>query len=395
MQTLPQPVEQPLTEARASGDEVSTGHGTARLVPLDLLRALAILLVLGRHIRRSDYPPYTGAFFIGWQRSGWVGVDLFFVLSGFLIAGLLFREQMHHGRIRFARFFTRRGFKIYPAFYVMVAVAIANLCITRQPVGRHALFDELFFLQNYGPSLCGYTWSLAVEEHFYVFLPVVLILMLRRRLNDPDPFRHVPVLFVCLAMEILALRIVAVWFAERNGLPHLAEDLAYHTHSRMDSLMFGVCLSYFYHYRRAALDAFFTKWALPLGVAGVLCVSWPLVITSSSIFTLTWGFTLLFLGFGSLLMLTLRSSLVARAQRTRPLRLLAYIGTHSYSIYLWHGLVALWIPMLLPKLLGFQVPFLVDCLAYLAASILLGSLVANVIEIPMLKIRDALFPSRA
>jgi peptidoglycan/LPS O-acetylase OafA/YrhL len=362
---------------------------------LDLLRAVAILLVLGRHIHRYDYPPFTRLFFIAWQRIGWIGVDLFFVLSGFLIAGLLFREQMHYGRIRFARFFTRRGFKIYPAFYVMISVAILNLWVTRQPVGGRALLDELFFLQSYGPSLCGYTWSLAVEEHFYLLLPLVLILMLKRRPTDPDPFRRLPFFFVCLAVGILLLRVMTVLFGERIGLYHHAGNLAYQTHSRMDSLLFGVCLSYLYHYRKATLDAFFTKWAFPLAGAGILCVSWPVLTTQSSTFTLTLGFTLLYLGFGSLLILTLRSPLIGAAQKTRPFRLLAYIGTHSYSIYLWHGLVALWIPTLLSRLLGFPAPFLVECLVYLAASILLGIFAANIIEIPMLKIRDTLFPSRA
>jgi peptidoglycan/LPS O-acetylase OafA/YrhL len=377
------------------GDKVSDGQSTGRLAQLDSLRAIAILLVLGRHINRYDYPPYTRPFFIAWQRIGWTGVDLFFVLSGFLIAGLLFKEQMHHGRIRFARFFTRRGFKIYPAFYVMIAATITNLWINRQPVRGRALLDELFFLQNYGPSLCGYTWSLAVEEHFYLFLPLVLILMLKRHPNEPDPFRRLPFFFGCLAVEILTLRVVTVLFAEHNEKYRLIGNLAYQTHSRMDSLLFGVCLSYFYYYRRATLDAFFTKWAFPLVVAGILCVSWPVVTTQPSIFTVTFGFTLLFLGFGSLLMLTLRSPLVEAAQQTRPFRLLAYIGTHSYSIYLWHGLVAICIPALLSRLLGFSAPFLVECSVYVAVSILLGILAANIIEIPMLKVRDALFPSRA
>jgi peptidoglycan/LPS O-acetylase OafA/YrhL len=373
----------------------SSSPGSGRLAQLDLLRAIAILLVLGRHINRYDYPVFTRFFFIAWQRLGWIGVDLFFVLSGFLIAGLLFREQMNHGRIRFGRFFARRGLKIYPAFYVMIGAAVANLWITWQPMNKRALLDELFFLQSYGPSLCGYTWSLAVEEHFYLLLPLVLILMLKRSPNDPDPFRRLPMIFACFAVGILALRILTVVFGERIGLYHHAGNLAFQTHSRLDSLLFGVCLSYLYHYRKATLDAFFTKWVFPLAVAGVLCVAWPVVTTQSSAFTLTMGFTLLYLGFGSLLVLTLRSPIVEVAKNTRPFQFLAYIGTHSYSIYLWHGLVALWIPALLSRLLGFPAPFLVECSVYLTASVLLGILAANVIEIPVLKVRDTLFPSRA
>src|SRR5579871_4107611 len=93
------------------------GH-SQRNVQLDALRGVAILMVLVCHtfvFRKA-----------GWEamlvRSGWAGVDLFFVLSGFLISGLLFSEYQRTGQIRFRRFALRRAFKLYPAFYVLVAL---------------------------------------------------------------------------------------------------------------------------------------------------------------------------------------------------------------------------------------------------------------------------------
>jgi peptidoglycan/LPS O-acetylase OafA/YrhL len=77
---------------------------------LDILRCIAILLVFGRH----------GFIYGTWMNVGWAGVDLFFVLSGFLISGLLFNEYQKTGEISLKRFYLRRGFKIYPAFWAML-----------------------------------------------------------------------------------------------------------------------------------------------------------------------------------------------------------------------------------------------------------------------------------
>ena len=87
------------------------GSGVERSTMLDLLRAAAIFLVLGRHI--VPCPPETSRVLhwvtATWRDGGWAGVDLFFVLSGFLVSGLLFREHKINGSVRFGRFFVRRG----------------------------------------------------------------------------------------------------------------------------------------------------------------------------------------------------------------------------------------------------------------------------------------------
>src|SRR5690349_1861898 len=99
--------------------EVASASASAagRLRSLDLLRAVAVLLVLLHHLAP---PPGERTRFVSLlsrvASRGWIGVDLFFVLSGFLVSGLLLREHRLHGSIRFGRFFLRRGFKIYPPF---------------------------------------------------------------------------------------------------------------------------------------------------------------------------------------------------------------------------------------------------------------------------------------
>src|SRR6266536_4891341 len=132
---------------------------------LDALRAVAILLVLGRHF----------GYFRLWDQVGWAGVDLFFVLSGFLISGLLFAEWKQRGSIGIARFYVRRGLKIYPAFYAFLAMtAVAGSVwpgFTPAPLTRAHALAEMLFLQSYWMGIWGHTWSLAVEEHFYIALP--------------------------------------------------------------------------------------------------------------------------------------------------------------------------------------------------------------------------------
>src|SRR5713226_5024265 len=155
---------------------------------LDVLRGVAVLLVIANH-----YPYYALA------RAGWIGVDLFFVLSGFLISGLLFSDLLSQGSISLGRFFIRRGLKIYPAFYFFL-----GLTTLLSPGIRHdgRILSEVFFLQSYLPRIWGHTWSLAIEEHFYIMLPLLLIVLNRR-----NWLRHIPAISVALIVGCLAMRI--------------------------------------------------------------------------------------------------------------------------------------------------------------------------------------------
>ena len=124
-----------------------------RNLGLDLLRLFAVVLVLGRHL---SLPTKSGIFLDAWRTGGWVGVDLFFVLSGFLISGLLFREYQQQGRIHLKRFLVRRGFKIYPPYYVLVAVTLFVFVSEGRPISNRHLLGTLFFLNNYLGGLWGH-----------------------------------------------------------------------------------------------------------------------------------------------------------------------------------------------------------------------------------------------
>jgi peptidoglycan/LPS O-acetylase OafA/YrhL len=133
-----------------------------RLLSLDVMRTASILLVLCRH---TVDPPASATLANLLHCGGWIGVDLFFVLSGFLVSGLLFQEHQRRGSLRWGRFLVRRGFKIYPAFYAMMAVAIA-VAIRRHDLQWKPALAELLFVQNYVHGMWLHTWSLAVEEPF-------------------------------------------------------------------------------------------------------------------------------------------------------------------------------------------------------------------------------------
>ena len=101
-----------------------------RLRSLDLLRGIAVVFVIGRHLELCPtYESGMSPLLNVWQRGGWVGVDLFFVLSGFLVSGLLFREFTRSQSIQAGRFLLRRGLKIYPAFYCFLGLSLLMLSI--------------------------------------------------------------------------------------------------------------------------------------------------------------------------------------------------------------------------------------------------------------------------
>jgi peptidoglycan/LPS O-acetylase OafA/YrhL len=343
---------------------VCVNGSTGRNQSLDILRGIAILLVLGFHY----------AYFFFWARIGWIGVDLFFVLSGFLISGLLFNEYKKYGCVKVGRFWIRRGFKIYPPFYVFMAVtAIIFLTAGTRTIDRDILSD-LFFLQNYLPHVWDHGWSLAVEEHFYLLLPILLLLMIRSSKNKADPFRSIPYIFIALSVFCLALRIATLRI---TGAPSPAVSAP--THLRMDSLFAGVTLGYYNHFHPDLFKRLSQPSLLP---PGLLFVSPSFLFGVNTVFMTTIGFTMLFIGFGHILM----SMVNRKPSRNLIARLLARIGYHSYSIYLWHAPLAF--------LVFRNSPHLVYFLVYLAVCVVLGVVMSKLIERPSLALRDKLFPSR-
>lgn len=360
---------------------MATPQPARRNTNLDALRAIAISMVLARHAGQTiallgPICGYTEYF----TRVGWAGVDLFFVLSGFLVSGLLFSAYQERKRLDVSRFYVRRGLKIWPAFYTLIAT---GLLIDAVMPGHHlrttGLFSELFFVQDYFPSIWGITWSLAVEEHFYLSLPLVLLFMIRR--DRERPFAAMPYVFCVIAVFALACRFAVGW--KENGT--IDPWVCYFpTHLRMDGLMFGVLLSYYYRFRPAVFERIASWRGGWLVIAAGIAVLSAFPVENRNMHT--WGFTVVYLSAGCL---------VAKAvafNGPRPIRaisrVLAGIGVYSYSIYLWH-IFYLW--RVVPH---FHVTSHVGLYwVFFVGSVVFGIAAAKVIEIPVLRFRDRVFPS--
>lgn len=363
----------------------------ARLLNLDLLRFVAVALVIGRHMavwpKIPGWPVALQKVLMVWERGGWVGVDLFFVLSGFLVSGLLFGEFRSRGHISPGRFYIRRGLKIYPSFYVLLAVSAVLLPATGWPFSGRQLLAEMLFIQNYRLGLWSHTWSLAVEEHFYILLPLLLWAVLALNRHRKAPLR--PVLYVAggLAAGTLGLRI---WHAQH--VPYSHSESLFPTHLRLDSLMSGVALAYVYHFHRDRFDQVLGPWRKAFVVLGAACFApafiWPL---GANAFVPTAGLTLFQVG-GAMLVV---SALLLPPVASPPLRLLAATGAYSYSIYLWHQAVIIHLEPFLERRVVGGLDYPPRYVFTFVVAIVFGVLMAKLVEMPVLGVRDRWFPSRS
>jgi peptidoglycan/LPS O-acetylase OafA/YrhL len=358
---------------------------------LDVLRCIAVVIVIAHHANLYHVA----------TKTGWVGVDLFFVLSGFLISGLLYSEYKTHRAIDIKRFFIRRGLKIYPAFWVMLlATMVAQLLFWKHSVPLRPYLYELFFIQNYHFGIWTHTWSLAVEEHFYIVLPLLLLILIRSSSSQTDPFGSIPRIFVGVASACLIIRIATISIIPPAifRTPWVMNP----TQCRIDGLFFGVFLGYLYHFRPGTIAALFQSRRnhILLAILTAALLSCCFIYTRDDRFLLTYGLTFLYLGFGLLLMLTMYVRDVlsgpAAAAAARIGELCAYIGMYSYSIYLWHFMFIEAVQIFLRKHIlhtAFEVPRSVLLAIYLIGSITLGVVLARLVEFPVLRIRDRIFPA--
>ncbi len=159
-----------------------------REIHLDFIRGLAVLMVVDFHttelFQRAHLP----------FRTGDLGVAMFFVLSGFLVGGILLREWDRKGAIDAKRFLIRRGLKIWPQYYVFLLVML----LTRHRT-VHQLLGNLLNIQNYLGGV-AHTWSLAVEEHAYLLLTVSLVVSARVKASKSAVLKSLLVLLVLIAL---------------------------------------------------------------------------------------------------------------------------------------------------------------------------------------------------
>jgi peptidoglycan/LPS O-acetylase OafA/YrhL len=338
-----------------------------RLASLDLLRVTAVVMVLLRHMTPESDSPWVRAL----CAAGWAGVDLFFVLSGYLIAALLIAEVNSTGRLNLSRFYWRRGLKIYPSFLLLLAIYGPMEYFLGENFTLLGFIGELTFTQNYVGHIFNHTWSLAVEEHFYLLISLlVYTLATCGRLN---------------LLPWIAFAVLAACLASRCAIQGLFGRVdIYASHLRMDSLMAGVLVACCRQYRPDLAARVRVRHCVYGMLALLPLFVWP----PESGFFSTAGFTLNYCAFAVVVLAAINSEQSIRSSRFA--RAAASVGTYSYTIYLWHMFAKRFLSA--ARKSGLVHGWWFELIAYSTLSIIVGYVAAMAIERPVLMIRDRLFP---
>jgi peptidoglycan/LPS O-acetylase OafA/YrhL len=355
--------------------QIDSPRDLGHIPALDGVRAFAVLSVLGVHL--------------DWIVTG-AGVTLFFALSGFLISSLLMAEYDRTGTIRFLRFTARRALRLVPAVGAFLIVGCTYAAVTLPPWDRKAFFAAaaatLFYSNNWviglrllPDNLLNHTWSLSVEEQFYILWPVALPWLMRR-------FRQPRSLAIALAALALLAAGERVLLSQWPATDPIAREYRIYngTDTRADGLLLGAAAAVLFRYRRCggrwlsfagACSFFMLLGHLYLNLFAEprsLTISYQLshLWASAASALLVWG-----LAEGRLTWLAAVFSLP-------PIR---YIGKLSYSLYLWHYPVFHAVKASLPE----QEPLFVVGVQVLAG-FLAAILSYHLVEKPFLKLKDRL-----
>jgi peptidoglycan/LPS O-acetylase OafA/YrhL len=328
--------------AGETGVTAVTGH---HLPALNGLRALAVAGVMAYHLN------------LGWASGGYLGVDLFFVLSGFLITSLLLEEWVGTGRVNPGAFWARRAKRLFPALFLMLAALALYLVVNARVGGPganglvdlsdlrgdalatlfyvanwHAIFaHQSYFAQYSSPSPLVHTWSLGIEEQFYLLWPPILLLVLRY-------FRPVwrrAGMVVAIAGALVSAGLMALLF-------HPGTDptrVYYGTDTHMFDLMAGATVAFLAAARpqpgRLARRVLHLAGPLAAVALGVFWVTSGTAQGEPENFMFEGGF-LLCAVLAAVVVADARlldRGLFARALSVPPLH---FLGTISYGVYLWH-----------------------------------------------------------
>jgi len=305
-------------------------------IGLDHLRALAISLVFLYHYTIFQHPDWMNNSFIHF---GWCGVDLFFVLSGFLISNQLMAAWQKNEQIPFREFYIKRIFRIFPPYFFVLLIYIFFPAFHERET-LAPLWKMFTFTQNYGQDIRRYgtfshAWSLCVEEQFYLLLPIILWWVLSSRMKKKSVWL-IPVFFL--------LTMIFRWISWTVLLkPQIDSDdfgmnwykwIYYPTYTRLDGLMAGVGIAALYRFRKSWFSRLNT-YANPLIMAGGLLfvLSLFLCIDQHSFAATIFGFSLIAIAFGSfVLSAILPGSFLFRAKSA----ITKNLATLSYSLYLSH-----------------------------------------------------------
>jgi peptidoglycan/LPS O-acetylase OafA/YrhL len=346
---------------------------------LDVLRGLAILLVFGRHAQSLEIPfDRLPASLSAWSRIGWCGVDLFFVLSGFLIGRLLLREFHSKGTVSVGRFLIRRGFRIYPPFWLMLIASCVVWGGAQGAFTREAVWGEVLFVQDYvAPEwrIWDHTWSLAVEEQFYLVLPIALWLISKlARAGRAARLAGITAAVIVVAALVARLAVSRTEFALHTHV--------FPAHLRMDALAIGVVLAAVELRAGEQLRRWIREHRLSLVLTVAFGAAWIWHYPLEAPAMTGPGFSIVAVACAALLCLALDWK---PGLRWTPL---AVVGRASYSLYLFH----------LPVRLGLRNAGIVAGESWQSFAVFLGLALAVglslhvTLERACLSLRDCYFP---
>ncbi len=305
---------------------------------LDGIRALAVVAVMLFHAG------------IGWTHAGFLGVDVFLVLSGFLITLLLLREISSTRRVDVRAFWLRRARRLLPALVlVLVAVACfgAFVATDEEALGlRGDLFGSLFYVQNWrlvlsgqpyfaqfgSPSPLRHMWSLAIEEQWYLVWPLAFLVIVRMTRAKTRLIAA-----VIAALAVISATLMTVLYTPGGD----ALRIYYGTDTRAQALLIGALLAVGFSVRSTEWSRAWRFLFQVAGVAGVVFVAWVMGTKSE-----TWprlyrgGFTLVAIASAAIIAGAMVRGPVRRLLSVPPL---PAIGRISYGLYLWHWPIYVWL----------------------------------------------------
>lgn len=347
---------------------------------LDALRTLAILLVFSDHFyffysQASHTELAIGRlpFFL----FGWTGVDLFFVLSGLLIGGQLYKELSATGTVDMPRFVLRRGLRIWPYYFAVIALV---LVFVPQATLR-AVLPDIFFYSNYVGGKVSGGWSLSTEEQFYILVPLVLLLTVRIL---PFAYQWIPPALGLLLLPLARHQaLIGVPVSQYASLSDFVIYAPFHTHA--DGLAAGLLLAWAGTAKRTWLASAPVQRNIVLPIF-MLAAAVVIRMADKQLFS----FTALALIYSAMVLLVLRDkSALSRILSGHAL----YLGSRlSYAMYLNHFLILRYI---LPVVIGSaplktasEVTFLIYYALMLFSSTGIAAVTFVAVESPFLRLRS-------
>ncbi|MBI3234854.1 MAG: acyltransferase [Bacteroidetes bacterium] len=356
-----------------------------KLYGLDHLRALSIIFVFLFHyfILSGGKPEWLPNF----AKFGWTGVDLFFVLSGFLISSLLFVQINQGENISFKQFFLKRFFRIVPAFLFTVGLYFC-FPFFREKESLPPLWKFLTFTQNLGLNLkdfgtFSHGWSLCVEEHFYLLLPIILILLQSTKLIKKSYWLLITLFLFGFAIRIYSYNQLYVPNIEDgNSWLYWYKYIYYPTYNRLDGLLMGVSIAGIYQF----LPTLWNK----ISKYGNLFILLSLCVLSGAYFVCEnqmtynasiFGFPLIAIGYGFMVIGAVSPTSFLYKWNSK---VTTFIAALSYALYLTHKGV---IHITHKLLAGFNIDYNLMLLICIITCISFAYIVHLIIEKPFMKLR--------